>query len=139
MPLEYIVNEKTGCWEWQLGRTGSGYGVCRNLESKQVSAHRFYFEQANGPIPDGLQIDHLCRNRACVDPDHMELVTVAVNVRRGDTAKLDEEAVRSLREMRAITGATYRALASHFGISPAQARRIVNNHRWNLERKEAAA
>lgn len=139
MPPEYLINGETGCWEWQLGRTGSGYGVCRNLEGKQVSAHRFFFEQANGPIPDGLQIDHLCRTRACVNPDHMELVTIAVNVRRGNTAKLDEEAVRNLREIRATTGATYRVLASRFGISLAQAWRIVNNQRWNLGPKEAAA
>ncbi len=48
-------------------------------------AHRFSYELANGPIPEGLQIDHLCRNRGCVRPDHMEAVTPRVNYLRGDS------------------------------------------------------
>lgn len=70
------------CWEWIGGRTGSGYGVLW-VNGKDVSAHRFSYELHRGPIPAGLAIDHLCRNRGCVNPDHMEPVTTRENLLRG--------------------------------------------------------
>lgn len=72
----------TGCWLWQGPAMGNGYGVF-NVGHKHFSAHRFAYESLKGPIPEGLTIDHLCRNRACVNPDHMEPVTNVVNVMRG--------------------------------------------------------
>jgi hypothetical protein len=71
------VNKTEGCWEWLGARTGSGYGVFR-----RQPAHRLAWIEAHGPIPDGLQIDHLCRNRRCVNPDHLEPVTVRENLLR---------------------------------------------------------
>ena len=53
----------------------------------------------HGPVPEGLELDHLCRIRHCVNPDHVEPVTCAVNVRRGDLTKLTEEQVRSIPDL----------------------------------------
>lgn len=67
------------CWEWQMARTPSGYGqwTVRGLTTSR--AHRIVWELLRGPIPDGLVIDHLCRNRACCNPDHLRVVTLRVN------------------------------------------------------------
>jgi hypothetical protein len=59
--------------------------------------YRRYYEQAKGPIPDGLVIDHLCRVSLCVNPDHLEAVTEAVNVQRGNLAKLTVDQVKEIR------------------------------------------
>lgn len=71
---EYIINEETGCWDWQQHTNDKGYGQKR-VGKRIVSAHRHYFETYNGPIPDGLEIDHTCHNRACVNPDHLRLAS----------------------------------------------------------------
>lgn len=74
------------CWLWTGGKNGAGYGEIWSLEvRKKVFAHRASWEMANGKkIPAGMVIDHLCRTPACVNPGHLEVVTVAVNTERGD-------------------------------------------------------
>ncbi len=76
------VNKATsGCWEWQATLV-NGYGVFWN-GTRQIRAHRYAYELLKGKIPEGLTIDHLCRNRKCVNPDHLEVVTMRENVLRG--------------------------------------------------------
>lgn len=73
------------CIEWHGSRDKNGYGkVARKLDGKTYYlAHRYFYAKCNGPIPDGLVLDHLCRNTSCINPDHLEPVTQRVNIMRG--------------------------------------------------------
>lgn len=80
----YKINPKTGCWIYTLSIDKGGYGVFHAKgERKSLRAHRYFYEKYRGPIPKGLDIDHLCRNRNCVNPDHLEPVTRSENIKRG--------------------------------------------------------
>jgi len=73
----------SGCWLWTgYLAGGQGYGGIE-IRGQQCLAHRVVYELLVGPIPEGLELDHLCRNRCCVNPDHLEAVTSKVNVLRG--------------------------------------------------------
>lgn len=81
-PVGYVL-DGNGCWLWTGARTrAGGYGQLR-VKTGLVLAHRWMYEQVRGPIPQGLTIDHLCRNRTCVNPDHLEPVTIRENILRG--------------------------------------------------------
>lgn len=76
----------SGCWEWRGTTNAKGYGnIRRDLDGPIEAVHRVSYEHFTGPIPPGLEIDHLCFKRNCVNPDHLEAVTHAENVRRGRT------------------------------------------------------
>lgn len=70
------------CWEW-TGTLNLGYGSFYQGRGKTRQAHRIAWERLVGPIPRGMVLDHLCRNTRCVNPDHLEVVTLAENKRRG--------------------------------------------------------
>lgn len=76
------------CWFWAAGLNDAGYGqLYRNDTRRPDRAHRISYELLVGPIPKDLTLDHLCRNRACVNPDHLEPVTRGENVKRGAAAR----------------------------------------------------
>lgn len=77
------VRQQDECWQWTAYVHPEGYGRFR-VGQRVLQAHRWSYEYLVGPIPEGLEIDHLCRNRACVRPDHLEPVTTEENIRRGE-------------------------------------------------------
>lgn len=79
------VGDPDECWPWLSYRNRGGYGCWQPRIGYKVMAHRHAYEDKVGPIPEGLVIDHLCRNRACCNPAHMEPVTIGENVMRGET------------------------------------------------------
>lgn len=78
--------EGSPCWVWRRWKTTQGYGGVM-VAGKRWTAHRLAYELWKGPIPEGLQLDHLCRVRACCNPAHLEAVTGKENIRRGDSGK----------------------------------------------------
>lgn len=80
---KWRLDEATGCHVWTATLSSAGYGCFFVRDAgRQVLAHRFSYERSKGAIPAGLHIDHLCRNKKCVNPDHLEAVTRQENHRR---------------------------------------------------------
>lgn len=75
------VDQAGDCWTWIAGQS-NGYGSFK-VSGKSVPAHRVAYEMTCGTVPDGLVLDHLCRNTLCVNPSHLEAVTRGENTRRG--------------------------------------------------------
>lgn len=90
-----------GCWDWTAYRDKDGYGSVK-ADGKMQLAHRHVYSVLVGPIPKGLTLDHLCRNRACVNPEHLEPVTQRVNTHRGNTA-----AARNAAKTHCVKGHPY--------------------------------
>lgn len=80
--LQHIEAEPTGCWIWTGRLNRNGYGRAA-IAGREPVAHRAVYEALVGPIPSRRVLDHLCRNRRCVNPSHLEPVTVATNTHRG--------------------------------------------------------
>ena len=80
---EQKIIRTDGCWEWIGCLSQKGYGRFWVGGGKTLDAHKIAYEKAFGPVPMDMVIDHLCRNRSCVNPEHMEVVTNSENVLRG--------------------------------------------------------
>lgn len=86
---KYVIDSKTGCWEWQAALDRDGYG-CFRFSHKQGTAswgkaYVFAYEHFKEKVPNGKQLDHECRNRCCVNPDHLRVVTLIENVMAGQS------------------------------------------------------
>lgn len=83
---KYQVDPESGCWEWTAHRSPEGYGTIgwtrEPGDTVSVYAHRLSYEMHHGPIPAGLVVDHMCNNRGCVNPDHLQAITHRANCLR---------------------------------------------------------
>lgn len=91
--LRRAVYEASGCITWPGYKTGNGYGITqvRDPEPRRVLVHRLAYEVLVGPIPAGLDLDHLCRVRHCLNVLHLEPVSRSTNLLRGDGPRLTRE------------------------------------------------
>jgi hypothetical protein len=132
-PIEdYYTKAEHGCWIWTGSFTTQGYGqfgqYIKNGPTRQ--AHVLVWQKYKGPVPKGLELDHLCRNRKCVNPDHLEPVTRAVNTQREARAKLSQEKARSIREEYAKGGVLQQDLAIRYGVSQRVISGVVRGNIW---------
>ena len=119
---------ESGCWQWQ-GKRGS-YGKAWVM-GKTVGAHRHIYEKIKGAIPKGMHLDHLCRNTMCVNPEHLEIVTVAENTRRGLLPKLTIDIVLKIKAAIATAKrGDFCRIAERFGVSPAHISQIKSGRHW---------
>ena len=143
-PVDFIVDEETGCWNWQgARRENDGYGQ-RWKDGKLQHVHRLAWEEKNGPIPDGLCALHHCDNPQCANPDHIFLGTRADNnadkERKGrarhargercGAAKLTEADVRTIRATHDRGGVTCAALAKEYKVSAVLISMVVRRVAW---------
>jgi hypothetical protein len=126
------------CWIWQRSKIPCGYGV---LETKSldgtwgtVCAHRYMYERKHGPVREGLLVDHLCRQRDCVNPDHLQPVTLTENIRRGRVATLTSEIVSDIRmrypSIRRGRGGWVMQIAAEYRVSASAIYAVLRRSTW---------
>lgn len=146
--LSRVAVDENGCHVFQGADNGNGYRRISNGAKRNEYAHRVMYESAHGPIPDGLHVDHLCRNRACVNPDHLEAVSQSENNRRAAVANSSTSAgVRKTNASRrnpwlAYIGVNGRSV--HLGLFPTReeatrARREAEDKYWYAATPERRA
>lgn len=127
-----------GCWEWQGGKSGWGYGRLYVRGRMQV-AHRASFEEFVGPIPVGREVDHLCRNPCCINPAHLEAVTHKENVLRGNGTAAQNARKTHCAQGHELTEANIiRECGRRLCRQCTLARRRIANRRRYWAKKEAA-
>lgn len=128
-PFPYIVEDrgyKTPCWVWQWHLDEDGYGRVYSLGT----AHKAFYVAKYGPVPDELVLHHLCRVRACCNPDHLTPVTSAVNAQDSAKAKLDWTKVGEIRAKFKSGNYSKKALSKEYGVTRKTIRLVVLEEIW---------
>lgn len=118
---------KNNCWIWAYATNRDGYGVLQ-IKNKTVDAHRFMYELLKGKVPSGCELDHLCKNPLCVNPEHLEPVSHATNCRRGKNAKLTEQDIVEIKKLSKVM--SQREIAQNYGVSRQNIGFILQGKRW---------
>ncbi len=134
------VEKTDGCWLWQGGTRGDGYGLI-HFNGTQHRAHRVSWEMHYGPVPNGLYVCHHCDTRRCIRPDHLFLGTHSDNMKdaatkghqsgeRNNAAKLTWQDIEKIRGEYRPWKITQENIAERFGIARSNVSRIVNGKAW---------
>lgn len=120
-----INGTPSACWIWTRTTPIEGRGYARKWAFedgrwRKVFVHRHYWEKFNGKVPDGLVLDHLCRQRICMRPGHLEAVTPAVNIDRGETVKIKNNELHQVAALRSY-GFTIEDICKFYGVSRSNA------------------
>lgn len=127
---KYSPEPMSGCWLWVAGLSDTGYGTIWDAGSKRTdNAHRYVYKIHKGNIPDGMELDHLCRTRSCVNPWHMEIVTALENVRRGIKTVLSLDQVKEIHLLNK-RGLGYRKLATLFAVHRSTICHLITGRNW---------
>jgi hypothetical protein len=120
------VQRKTDCWIWPYSLNKDGYGHLQK-NKKLTGAHKLIFEFINGNIPDKTELDHLCKNKSCVNPSHLEPVSHAENCRRGNNHKITSDDVNEIKRL--AGSMTHTDIAKIFNVSRSHISLIVKGKR----------
>lgn len=129
-PLVKLGESPDDCWEWQGKLLPGGYG-CKQSGGKTLLAHRWVYQIFNGWIPKDAVINHLCSNRRCVNPKHLEVTTQAGNARHGRGSTLTIEQAREIKAaIPSLKWGGRRQLAERYGVSLALISDIKYGRAW---------
>lgn len=133
IPLDsYVVSDEgfeKPCWLWPGGLTSDGYARIARDGVRHL-AHRFFYEREYGPIADGMEIDHLCSVRNCVNPAHLQEVTPTENKRRAASFARNRGVALGMLVARITTGLTVDDIAEMFGSTYAGASNVLYGQAW---------
>lgn len=126
LDASYAV-EPNGCWRWLTATTSAGYGHF-HFHGRYYQAHRLMYGLLRGPVLT-VAMDHLCRNRWCVNPDHLEPVSPQENTRRGAGTRLNAARVRQIHSFHA-QGLSQRAIGRRMNVDHSTVCRVLTGSRW---------
>ena len=127
----YLIEDRgyeSPCWIWEFSLTSQGYASVE-FGGKKHYVHRINYQKFVGSIPEGYELDHLCENRCCVNPYHLEPVMHRENARRGRLTILDEADVKEIK-LKIAKGESRSAIAKVFGVVPATIGCIKRGELW---------
>ena len=125
--VRFLVNPKTKCWIWQGAINKDGYGHYKQ-KGRIVDAHRGFYEAIIGEIPSGKQLHHKCKNTLCVNPYHLEILTVSKHCQKRKNCKLTLEDVKEINFLKGKISS--RQIAKRFNISKTMVVEIWNDRKW---------